>query len=181
MSREEELLQRIERLESEVTALKKQVLSDRATIVVFSGELDRLMAAFIIATGAAAMGLEVSMYFTYWGLAALKNAPSYEGKTFPEKALTALLPKGPEGVPTSRMNWLGMGPKFFHHLMKVHNVESLPSLIEVAEEMGIRMVACQMSMGIMGIREEELREGLEYGGVATYLGDATDSKMTLFV
>ena len=65
--------------------------------------------------------------------------------------------------------------------MKVHNVESLPSLIEVAEEMGIRMVACQMSMGIMGIREEELREGLEYGGVATYLGDATDSKMTLFV
>ena len=157
--------------------LQEGALANRATIVVFSGELDRLMAAFIIATGAAAMGLEVSMYFTYWGLSAIKKKPSFEGKNLAEKALTFCLPAGPERVPTSRMNWLGVGPKFFLHLMKLHNVESLPSLVDLAQEMEVRMVACQMSMGILGIKPEELRDNLEFGGVATYLGDATDSKL----
>lgn len=181
MSEHDDLLRRIEALETEVARLKKASVADRATLVVFSGEMDRLMAAFIIATGAAAMGLEVSMYFTYWGLVALKNAPSYKDKSFPEMALTAILPSGPDTVPTSKMNWCGLGPMFFKHLMKTHNVESLSGLIEVAEELEVKMVACQMSMGIMGIRKEELRDGLQYGGVATYLGDATDSKLTLFI
>jgi len=156
-------------------------VSDRATLVVFSGDMDKLMAAFIIATGAAAMGLEVSMYFTFWGLTAVKKTPIFKGKSIPERMMAAMLPSGPRHVGTSKMNMLGMGPLFFKMMMKKKNVETLPDLISLARELGVRMVACQMSMDVTGIQREELMDGLDYGGVATYLGDASDSKVTLFI
>ena len=160
---------------------RKRGVSERATIVVFSGDFDKLIAAFIIATGSVAMGLEVSMYFTFWGLAALKKGKIYAGKSIPEKMIAVMFPSGPESTGTSKMNMLGMGPVFFKSLMKKKNVETLPDLIDMAKEMDVRMVACEMSMGIMGIKQDELLDDIEYGGVATYLGDASDSKITLFI
>lgn len=171
----------VERLSGELAALRPRTVSDRATIIVFSGDMDKLMSAFIIASGAVAMGLEASMYFTFWGLAAVKKATLYSGKSVVEKMLSLMLPGGPDDVPSSNMNMLGMGPMMFKSVMKKHNVETLPDLVRVSQELGVRMIACQMSMGVMGIQREELIDGLEYGGVATYLGDATDSKVTLYI
>ncbi len=155
--------------------------SDRATIVVFSGDMDRLFGAFIIATGAAAMGMEVSMFFTFWGLSAIKRKTVYKGKPITGKLMAAMLPSGPDSVGTSRMNMMGLGPAFFRKMMKKNKVESLPELIDQAVEMGVRLVACRMSMDVLGMKEEELIDSAEYGGVATYLGDASDSKISLFI
>jgi len=154
---------------------------ERVSILVFSGDMDRLISAFIIATGAIAMGCEVSMYFTFWGLTGIKKKTVYADKSLPERMLAAMLPGGASSLGTSRMNMMGMGPALFRSLMRKHNVESLPDLIGLAREMGVKMVACQMAMGVMGIRREELIDDLEYGGVVTYLGDAIDSKVTLFI
>ena len=175
----EALLARIQTLEAEVASLKQEMPKDKATIVVFSGDFDRLIAAFIIASGAAAMGTEVNLFFTFWGLHALRKARTFRNKTLPEKMLSAMLPVGPGG--TSKMNMLGIGPKFFQYIMKQRNVETLDDLTETAKDLEVRLVACQMSMGIMGISEDELMEGISFGGVAAYLGDACESRVTLFI
>lgn len=154
---------------------------ERTSIIVMSGDFDRLFAAFTIAMGSLAMGMEVSMYFTFWGLTALKKTTILEGKTLPEKMVAMMLPGGIEQVPTSRMNMGGIGPKFFQHLMRTRNVESLPDMRDMAIEMGAKVVACEMSMNVMGLTRAELLEGLSYGGVATYLEDAAKAKITLFI
>ncbi|WP_293246006.1 DsrE/DsrF/DrsH-like family protein [Nannocystis sp.] len=154
---------------------------DQASILVFSGDFDRLISAFIIATGAVAMGIEVSMYFTFWGLVALKKQTTFAGKTIEEKMLSAMLPGGPANTGTSKMNMLGMGPIMFKRVMAQNNVETLPGLIKLAQDLGVKLIACRMAMGVMGIKDEELIDGVQYGGVATYLGDAIESKITLFI
>ncbi len=155
--------------------------AEKVTIIVFSGDFDKLIAAFIIATGAVAMEMEVSMFFTFWGLTAIKKKTVFSKKTFSEKMIAAMLPLGPDQVGTSKMNMLGMGPAFFKMLMKKQNVETLPNLIEMAGEMDVKMVACEMSMNVMGIQHDELLDGIEYGGVATYLEEASSSEITLFI
>ena len=155
--------------------------SNRATLFVFSGDLDRLQAAFIIATGAAAMGQKVSMFFTFWGLSALKKHTIFPGKKLPEKMLAMMLPNSPDKAGLSKMNMLGMGSLLLKKMMRDHHVESISSLITLARELGVRIIACQMAMGIMGITKDELIDGIDYGGVATYLADAVDSRLTLFI
>ena len=171
----------IKRISKSVQSLESKNASDRVTMVVFSGDMDKLMAAFIIATGAVSMDMEVSMYFTYWGLTALRKTTIYRSKAIPEKMIAAMLPAGPESVGTSKMNFLGFGPKFFKHLMKQKKVQTLPELILLAKELDVKMIACQMSMEIMGITKEELIDDLAFGGVATYVEDAVNSKITLFI
>jgi len=156
-------------------------VSNRATIVAFSGDMDKLIAAFIIATGAAAMGMKVSMYFTFWSLAALKKKTSLKGKPITDILTALMLPSGPAHLGTSKMNMLGAGPAFFSYVMKKKNLLSLPDLICLARETGIRIIACQTAMEVMGITKEELLDDLEFGGVATYLADARDSRVTLFI
>ena len=178
----EERFRRLETKFEEISqSLQSDRQSDRLTMVAFSGDMDKLMAAFIIATGAAAMGMEVSMFFTYWGLTALRKTTIYKNKAIPEKMIASMLPSGPDKVATSKMNFFGIGPTFFKHLMKQKNVQSLPELISLAAEMEVKMIACQMSMEIMGIKKNELIDNLSFGGVATYIGDAADSKITLFI
>ena len=155
--------------------------TDRATLLVFSGDLDRVMAAFIIATGAAAMGMEVTMFFTFWGLPILKKTTIWAGKTVPEKLLATMLSTGPQHAGTSKLHMLGLGPLLLKKIMRQQHVETLPALMTLARDMGVRLIACQMSMGIMGITKEELLDDLDYGGVATYLADAGDSRITLFI
>lgn len=178
---------RLHELESTLAALKaasstcSDCPEDRATLVVFSGEMDTLFAALTIAVGAASMGMQVSMFFTFWGLTALRKSKSYAGKSTAQKMVAMMLPDGPAKVPTSRMNMAGLGPPFFKYLMKQRNVESLPDMVALAQELGVRLVACEMSMGVMGVTREELLDGIDYGGVAVYLADAARSKITLFV
>ena len=168
-------------LGSRVESLSADCPEDRATLVAFSGDMDRLFAAFTIASGAAAMGMQVSMFFTFWGLAALRVKTTYQGKSLGQKMAGFMLPSGPHAVPTSRMNMGGIGPEFFKILMRQKNVPSLPEMLTMVRDLGVRIVACEMSMGVMGITREELIPGIDYGGVATYLGDAAKSKITLFV
>ena len=168
-------------IQGTVGTLSENCPEDKATLVVFSGEMDTLFAAFTIAVGAASMGMEVSMFFTFWGLTALRKDKTFANKTVSEKMVAMMLPNGPHAVPTSRMNMAGIGPLFFKYLMTQRNIESLPNMISLAQELGIKMVACEMSMGVMGVTRAELLDDIDYGGVATYLGDAAKSKITLFV
>ncbi|WP_374721166.1 CoA-disulfide reductase [Peribacillus tepidiphilus] len=155
---------------------------DGATLIVFDQDLDKAIASFIIATGAASMGKKVTMFFTFWGLNILRkeNAPQVD-KDFLEKMFSKMMPAGPKNLPISNMNMGGMGAKMITHVMKKKNVDSLETLIENAMGMGVEIVACSMSMDVMGIRKEELIDGVEIGGVATYLGKAEDSNLNLFI
>ena len=154
-----------------------------ATLVVFNQDLDKAIASFIIATGAAAMGKKVTMFFTFWGLNILRRDEEVpqDGKDFMEKMFTKMMPAGPKNLPISNMNMGGMGAKMIRQVMEKKNVDSLEKLMENAMNMGVRIVACAMSMDVMGIRQEELIEGVEIGGVATYLGQAEDANVNLFI
>lgn len=158
-----------------------EAAADSASILVFHGDLDHLLAAFIIATSAAAMGLKVSMYFTFWGLVALKKRTIYAGKSLPEKMLAAFTPSAPEKAGTSKLHMLGAGPVMLKAIMKSKGVESLPGLIATARELGVRLIACQMAMDVMGIRPDELLDGIEFAGAATYVAEASGARITLFI
>lgn len=153
-----------------------------ATMVVFSGDLDKTIAAFIIATGAAAMGKKVTMFFTFWGLNVLRrpDAPKVN-KSAMESMLGMMMPKGSASLPLSKMNMAGIGPKMIRRVMDNKNVQSLESLMEGAVRAGVNLIACTMSMDIMGVKREELIEGIDYAGVASYLGDAEDAGLNLFI
>jgi peroxiredoxin family protein len=178
------LLARIAELEQRVAALEQspaQGIEDRLAMVVFSGDLDKAIAAFIIATGAASMGLEVSMFFTFWGISAVKKQKVFSGKNLLEQGFTAMLPGKLGELGLSQMNFFGAGAQIIRNLMKKHDVASPEELFAMARELGVRMVVCDMSRELLGIKDEELVEGLETGGVATFLGDAARSKVTLFI
>ncbi|OGW33370.1 MAG: hypothetical protein A2X59_05360 [Nitrospirae bacterium GWC2_42_7] len=151
-------------------------------MVLFSGDFDKVMAAFIVANGAIAMGKEVTMFVTFWGLDAIKK-PSMNtaGRSFLEKMVLWMRPKGPKKLGTSKMNFAGIGPKLFMYMMGKKKVEPLHSLIDIAMEYGLKIIACQMSMDVMGIRKEDLLDNIEVGGVAAFLSSAYDSTTTLFV
>ncbi len=152
------------------------------TIVVFSGDLDKAIASFIIANGAAAMGRKVTMFFTFWGLNLLRKPKHVKvSKGFIEKMFGVMMPRGSGKLGLSRMNMAGIGPKMIRGIMKKKNVQSLEELIQAAMKSGIRLLACQMSMDVMGIKEEELLDGVELAGVATYLGAAETSDTNLFI
>ena len=168
-------------LKEEIDGLRERTVGNRVTMVVFSGDLDRVIASLVIATGAASMGLEVSMFFTFWGLAVLKKVRQLTGKNVLEKAFSLMTPAGLGGLGVSKMNFAGAGALMLRRMMKDKDVASVEELFAMAREMGVRIVACSMTMDIMSVKEEELVDNVELGGVATYLGDASDSKVTLFI
>ncbi len=150
-------------------------------MVVFSGEIDRQLASLVIATGAAAMGMEVSVFYTFWGLSALKKRRRLKGKTIKEKMFAIMTPKSLAKMPVSKMNFAGVGRAMLTSMMKERQVTSVQDLFAMAREMGVKLIACTMSMDVMGITQEELMDGVLLGGVATFLGDAAKSKVTLFI
>jgi len=166
----------------ELHMVEKSAAADNKTIVVFSGDLDKALASFVIANGAAAMGKKVTMFFTFWGLNVLRSAGNMPvQKTFMEKMFGKMMPKGAGKLKLSKMNMMGMGTKMIKGVMKDKNIDSLEKMMKTAVENGVKLVACQMSMDMMGIKEEELIPGVEIGGVATYLADAEDSNVNLFI
>nr|WP_282705214.1 DsrE/DsrF/DrsH-like family protein [Sporomusa ovata] len=157
-------------------------MKDNKTIVVFSGDLDKAMAAFIIANGAASMGKKVTLFFTFWGLNILRKSENVSVKKgFIDKMFGLMMPKGSKELKLSNMNMMGMGSKMMRMVMKNKNVSSLEELIQAALASGIEIVACQMSMDVMGLQPEELIDGIKYGGVGYYLNEAEDSNVNLFI
>jgi peroxiredoxin family protein len=175
------LEERLSQLEAQMQQVREELPENRVSIIVFSGDLDKVLPAFIIATGAAAMGMQVSLFFTFWGLNALKKRRDLSGKGFLEKLFALMTPVGTEGLGVSKMNFFGIGAKLLRTLMKRKQVASLEELAQMAREMGVKIIACQMSMDVLGITKDELWDGIEVGGVATFLADATKSKITLFI
>jgi peroxiredoxin family protein len=159
------------------------VVKTRKTIILFSGDFDKVMAAFIIANGAAAMDDDVTMFFTFWGLNALRRPEKIatSGKTPLQKAFAIMMPRGPGRLRLSHMNFAGAGPQLMQRMMRQQKVMPLQDLIDSAREQGVKMVACAMSMDIMGLKPEELIDDLEFAGVASYLGDADEANVNLFI
>ncbi len=155
---------------------------ENKTMVVFSGDLDRAIASFIIANGAASMGRKVTMFFTFWGLNILRRPEKIKvEKGVLDRMFGTMMPRGSKKLKLSRMNMMGMGGKMIRKVMKDKNISSLEDLIHSAIDQGIEIVACQMSMDVMGIRKEELIDGVKIGGVGYYLGEAEESNVNLFI
>jgi len=171
-----------EEIGRELAALRERTVDDRAAIVVFSSDLDKVLAGFVIATGAAAAGLETTLFFTFWGLSALKKKGAAGGKKgFKEKMFALMTPAGSRQLGTSRLNFLGLGSRMLRSMMKDKGIATLEELMDVARDLGVRFMACTMSMDAMGVTREELVDGLEYGGVAAYMAEAARSRVTLFI
>jgi len=152
------------------------------TMVVFSGDLDRALASFVIANGALAMGQQVTMFFTFWGLNILRREdPPAVPKNVVERLFGWMLPRGAERLAMSRLHMGGLGTWMMKKVMDAKRIDSLPALIESAMAGGARLVACQMSMDMMGIRPEELIDGVEVGGVATMINETDRSNAALFI
>jgi len=157
-------------------------LPNDKTIIVFSSDFDRAIASFVIANGALSMGRKVTMFFTFWGLNVLRKKKSPKiSKDFFSKMFGFMMPKGTTKLKLSKMNFFGAGTILMKHIMKKKNINSLEEFMESAKKSGARLVACQMSMDMMGIKKEELIDGVEIGGVAAYLGAAESADTNLFI
>lgn len=151
------------------------------TIVVFSNDLDKVLASFIIANGAKASGKDVVMFFTFWGLNVLRKPNKKVKKGFIDNMFSLMMPNGADKLTLSKMNMLGFGSKLMKWVMKNKNISTLNELIQTAQKSGIKFIACNMSMDVMGIKEEELIEGVEIAGVAKYIAESNGANSNLFI
>jgi len=178
-----DIQQTLDSLKNEMAQVRDE-RKNKLSMVVFSGDLDKLLASFIIATGAAAMGMEVVMFFTFWATPALRDKKKKgKGKDIFGKMFGFMLPRGAKKVTLSKMHMAGMGTAMLKHLMKKKNVASLDEMINLAKEMEVKIFICEMSMDLMGFKQEEMIDypGREFVGVAKFLAEAGDSKIQLFI
>jgi peroxiredoxin family protein len=155
---------------------------NKLSMVVFSGDMDKVMAAFIIATGAAASGMEVCMFFTFWGLKAIQKPHSSSGKGLFGRMLSVMNRGGLDAIGPSRLNMGGMGRWMFKKMMKAKGVATLPELYDLAVELGVKMMPCQMSMDVMEFDPKIFRDNTTPPvGVASFIEEAAESKATLFI
>lgn len=182
LSKSDRTLQKEEPHSSSVSNLPSNVRKG-ATIVVFSEEMDKVLAALVIANGAAAMGGKVTLFFTFWGLNALRDSKSvaHSQKSAIDSMFGMIMPKGRDSLPLSHFNFGGMGAEMMKYVMNQKKLPNLPDLFASAKAQNIRLVACTMSMEAMGITREELVEGIELGGVADYLAASEKSGTNLFI
>lgn len=180
----ENIEKQLAELKSRIEVLDKKTTEPKVSMIVFSGDLDKVLASFVIATGSVAMGMEVVMFFTFWGTPVLRDKnKSVGGKDTMGKMFGTMLPKGTRAVKLSQMNMGGMGTAMMKSLMKKKNVASLEQMLEMAEELGVKIYVCEMSMDLMGFKREEMIDynGLEFCGVAKFLEEASDSRIQLFI
>ncbi len=178
-----ELVRQIESLRGEIAELRERTPQDKAAIIVFSGDLDKLLASLVLATGAAAAGLETTMFFTFWGLSALKKkgAGSLESKSLKEKMFAMMTPSSTESMGVSKMNFLGIGASMLRTMMKEKNVSSVEEMMAMARDLGVKMIACTMSMDVMGVERQQLADDIELGGVAAFMAEAAHARVSLFL
>jgi len=178
---------RLRTLEARVSELGALVKAggqeEKLSLIVFSGSLDRLIAAFVLATGAAAMGMQVSMFFTFWGTSALRRDNVRVKKNLLARMFGWMLPKGVKKLPLSQMNMAGGGPAMIRYVMKKNGVASVEEMIELSKELGVALHVCTMSMELLGISPDELIDYPEksFCGVAKFLETAAPGKITMFV
>ncbi|GJQ25133.1 MAG: pyridine nucleotide-disulfide oxidoreductase [Phycisphaerae bacterium] len=169
-------------VDSPKQAVRPASAAQNKTIVVFSGDLDRVMAAFIIANGAASMGQSVTLFFTFWGLNVLRRSdPPATTKAFMDRMFGWMMPRGPDKLALSKMHMAGLGTAMMRRTMQRKHVAPLQELMRTARRQGVRFVACSMSMDVMGIGREELIDGVEIGGVGAYLDAAATANVNLFI
>jgi peroxiredoxin family protein len=180
----------IEQLQAQIDELKGKVENlensrkDQLSIAIVSGDMDKVLAAMVISIAAAAMDTHVKLFFSFWSLSALRDPKkSAEGKDFISRMFGLMLPKGKNKLALSHMNMCGIGPKMINMLMKKQNVMSLDKMFQEAAELGIEITICEMSMGLMGFRKEEMIDypNLRYAGAATFMADAGESSVQLFI
>ena len=179
----EQLQAQIDELKGKVSKLENSRL-DQLSIAVVSGDLDKVLAAMVISIAAAAMDTQVKLFFSFWSLSALRDPKkSPKGKDVISKMFGWMLPNGTKKLKLSNMNMVGMGPVMISYLMKKQNVMSLETMFKEAGELGIEIVICEMSMGLMGFKKEEFIDypHLSYAGAATFVADASESSIQLFI
>lgn len=187
---QEQLEQEVTQLREQVEKLKKKIAKiengrkDQLSMAVVSGDLDKVMASMIIGIAAAAMDTKVKMFFSFWSLSALRDPKkSPKGKDYISKMFGFMLPKGKNALKLSNMNMMGMGPVMIKYLMRKNNVLSLDDMFKTAGELGIEIIVCEMSMGLMGFKKEEFIDypHLSFAGAATFVADAGESAAQLFI
>ena len=174
----------IAELKSQMESLSKTSAENKISMIVFSGDLDKILAAFVIATGSIAMGLDVVMFFTFWGTPTLRDKGKKPGgKDIMGKMFGTMLPTGAGDVKLSKLNMGGMGTVMMKSLMKKKNVASIEQMLEMSAELGVRIFICEMSMDLMGFKREEMIDypNLTYCGVAKFLEETQNSRMQLFI
>jgi peroxiredoxin family protein len=174
----------LDELRAQVEAVSKKTAENKLAMIVFSGDMDKVLASFVIATGAVAMGMEVVMFFTFWGTPVLRDKQKkVGGKDMMGKMFGAMLPTGTGDVKLSKMNMGGMGTAMMKSLMKKKNVASLEEMLALAEELGVNIYVCEMSMDLMGFSRDEFIDykDLGFAGVATFLAEAQNAKVQLFI
>ena len=156
---------------------------ERVTLVVLSGDMDRVMSAFIIATGAASMGMQVTMFFTFWGLNAIRRPgmPSHASDWL--RRMFGFLNKGgADTLPLSRFHFWGLGTRLMKLVMRRNRMPGVPELMEIAKDLGVRFIACTTTLGLMGITKDTLIDGIDqFAGVSTYLAEAKEAQVNLFI
>lgn len=178
-----EMQQAIEQLSARVETIERNAGDNRLALGVMSGNLDTTIAAFIIALGATAYDIEVDMFYTFWAVAALRDPKRKAKKNFMEKMFGRMLPGSSMSLPLSKMQMCGMGPRMIRSVMKKHGVKSLEQLMKEAGESGVRIHICEMSMGVMGFKEEEMIDypNLDYVGVGTFIQLMGEAKQAFFL
>jgi peroxiredoxin family protein len=187
---EDELNAKLDQLSEEIYSLKEKINQlenrnkDQLSIALVSGDLDKILAAMVIALAAAAQDTAVKLFFSFWSLSALRDLKKKaEGKDFISKIFGLMLPKGRNRLKLSKMNMAGIGPEMIAHLMKKQGVMSLEQMFKEAADLGIEITVCEMSMGLMGFRKEEMIDypNLRYAGATTFVAEANESSIQLFI
>lgn len=157
--------------------------TERVTLVVLSGDMDRVMAAFIIATGAASMGMQVTMFFTFWGLNAIRRPGAHSSaKDWLRRMFGVLNKGGADRLPLSRFHFWGLGSRVMKRVMKQNRMPGVPELMEMAKDLGVRFIACTTTLGLLGITKDTLMDGIDqFAGVSTYLAEAKDAQVNLII
>lgn len=177
ISKIESLETKIDDLESELQVMKSG--SNDITILVTTGDYDKLLTAFILASGAVSIGINVSMFFTFWGISALKKDITYKNKNIYEKLMTFIMPKTPSETPLSNMHMFGVGKVFMCKIMREKGICSLQDIINHTLALGVEVTVCQMTMNMMGISKEELIDEIQLGGVVSCIDKMILSHSTI--
>jgi len=179
----EEIQKRLAEIREQLDDVRGQMPQDRLAIGVISGGLDRILATFIIALGAAAFDMQVDLFFSFWSIAALRDPKKKVKKPLLGRMFGWMLPTGSRKLPLSSMNMAGMGPKMIRGLMKKHGVPGLEDMIQQAGEFGVKIYVCEMSMDLMGFRKEEMIDypNLKFVGVANFISMVQDARVSFFL
>jgi peroxiredoxin family protein len=155
---------------------------EKFNVVVFSGDMDKVLAAFILATTAASMGMEVKMFFTFWGLNVLRKKKLTSGKNILQKMMNFMNKSGAGRLPLSKFNMLGMGPAMMKIMMKQSKIPSIEEFLKTAKDLGVKLIACTTTFGFMGFKKEDFIDSVDsFAGAATFLGEAREGKVSYFI